>query len=513
MLEKFNIKDPSNESEVSYFYMSAAKFCQSQQNSYLRLKDNKYHIGIGTSSDNLVGLSNYDLSSPSIQYVEDTNYISNSPTNGTLVNNSYILLNRHNIKLLPSPYVGGDLLAFSNPGSSSSNASEIVEFEIKEIIWKYLYSEEERQVEHSKLILHYLAQSQQALSPAYKRRRGFVSYMIAEQQLTDLKYSQALVNYKTFLGILSTEKWFTNTIPILRKVMLCTYYLGYLTDFFSVALRLYAFSNQNFLSFYEKIELTTDILAAINSTKSKPISKCLLLDIDNNNSNTKQRVDDSGKGRSISFSESGGAPRDPPSLYGSASLNSHDGDKIEFQFPDNFRVNLLDFSHSDYTNNFNLFECDVKFSKFNCYVGEKVRVQLKVKSNFNCQMCFSELAVVFSKNILNKTFVDSNSSTSSNDNVSNGKIYGSALVLEHNAVLTLDFSIEITEACLPNISENAICVERLLFTYPAAADSDCASRAVIFEAPVNHPLFDSLRSSTATIRDVYSCLQCQQKPR
>lgn len=234
------VSNVSNEMDLVYFYLNAAKYTVKRETSFEKTKSN---LLSSKSSDALPAASQAEVTL-------STHYANNIIYKGIL--------------FLPPKYIGGSPLLLDPVMDSLMPGSE----DSHKLYASYLY-DQEYAVAHHELVVKYFHQALSSLStaPAAPRKRLVIYYQLADQYMQHSRPDLALVYLWHAMPLLHAERWEAIYLQVLKHILQCAMALGRMRDYFLAAVLLYHPPSQSqALTRYAHEDLHLNIFALIQHT-------------------------------------------------------------------------------------------------------------------------------------------------------------------------------------------------------------------------------------------------------
>lgn len=388
----------------------------------------------------------------------------------------------HGMNLVPPHYFGG----FPQLVDPVLDQVQSMTDDVRRLIRQYLI-DRESEVNHTEIILSLLRKALENVNPIHRRRRAHLRVLIAKQLMNMGQYDLASANLNPAIEFLGREKWAYCAIPVLRKKMSCSVYLGRPKEYIPAALMLYSIAASNYLSKHDREELHRDVISLITNTE-KPTEEYLL----------NMRKENSANRR--------GSYTKPPSNvglplraeYGIAAVEGH---PPEYFLPDGYVIDLME-------NASGLFDIHVQFSKKMIEVGHYVQACITVTSLFQGTLTFSEMAAYFTDDLIVHTFYHSDENIDSLENLgvsgqSNNtrtrnradssssvipegyNISEACLVFKSKVPVQFRFDMFIPESSLQNVGDVYVCLEKLVLTMRVALPIQTSGEEVSLEEDIS----------------------------
>lgn len=322
-------------------------------------------------------------------------------------------INAQSVVLSTSRFVGVSSSLYDPGLDKYYDASDLATKDLRIAHLIRMYVGEEQVLDHSALILGYLWQAQDKLSPQQVRARARVGTLVADHYMRTQRYDDALANYTDMTNLLSGEKWISTQLPGLKNKYHCEYVLGRTSQFVRTALSYYSLALQHdALSELEQESLTTSIFDMFGYQTSQHL-----------------------------FSD-----------FGQFSSLNHN---LKEELPDRFTV---DMSPSE-----PMFKFDVHFSKPSILLGESVTVRINIVSFFQRQIKLSELDFEFHASNGQSIVQQFRPRDSKSIGTDSAAIRTHSLELLPNSPTTFEFDILISDSYLDSVaaSEWGLCLERV----------------------------------------------------
>jgi hypothetical protein len=435
MLTRYNINSSFTDADKTYYYHNAALFSLKRQSSFATTKR--------TSR------------------MED----------------SYEKLaqNFHGMNLIPPHYFGGSPQLIDPVLDQMQRMTE----DVRRLVRQYLI-DRESEINHTEIILSLLRKALENVNPIHRRRRAHLRVLISKQLMNMGQYDLASANLNPAIEFLGREKWAYCAIPVLRKKMSCSIYLGRPKEYVPAALMLYSIAASNYLSKHDREELHRDVISIITNTE-KPTEDYL-------RTLRREASHPSSAARRGSYLPSSALGLPLRSEYGIAAVDGH---PPEYFLPDGYVIDLMDTASG-------LFEINVQFQKKMIEVGHYVQTCITVTSLFLGTLIFSEMSAHFTDDLIIQTFYQSdeytefldglddpptpvsrhstqtknsacartrNRADSSSSVIPEGyNLSDACLVFKSKQPVRFTFDMFIPESCLADASDVYVCLEKLVLT-------------------------------------------------
>jgi hypothetical protein len=443
MLTRYNINSSFTDADKTYYYHNAALFSLKRQSSFATTKRTS------RLEDSFEKLSQ----------------------------------NFHGMNLIPPHYFGGSPQLIDPVLDQVQRMTE----DVRRLVRQYLI-DKESEINHTEIILSLLRKALENVNPIHRRRRAHLRVLISKQLMNMGQYDLASANLNPAIEFLGREKWAYCAIPVLRKKMSCSIYLGRPKEYVPAALMLYSIAASNYLSKHDREELHRDVISIITNTE-KPTEDYLRT---LRRENTTPSSSAASRRASYLPPSSLGLPLRPE--YGIAAVDGH---PPEYFLPDGYVIDLMDTASG-------LFDIKVQFQKKTIEVGHYVQTCITVTSLFQGTLIFSEMSAHFTEDLIIQTFYQNDESTDSSstqqeeeeqeekgkeEKTKQHKKHNSAYVRTRNradssssvipegynlsdACLVFKskqpnqftFDMFIPESCLANANDVYVCLEKLVLT-------------------------------------------------
>jgi hypothetical protein len=448
MLTRYNINSSFTDADKTYYYHNAALYSLKRQSSFMTGKRNN------RNEDSYEKLSQ----------------------------------NFHGMNLIPAHYFGG-LPQLVDP---VLDQTQKITDDVRKLIRQYLI-DRESEINHTEIILSLLRKALENVNPIHRRRRAHLRVLISKQLMNMGSYDLASANLNPAIEFLGREKWAYCAIPVLRKKMSCSIYLGRPKEYIPAALMLYSIAASNYLNKYDREELHRDVISIITNTE-KPTEEYLKNIRKETSSSSLMR-----RGSSLAHSIVGLPLR---AEYGIAAVEGH---PPEYFLPDGYVIDLMD-------NASDLFEIKVQFQKKMIEVGHYIRTCFTVTSQFQGTLTFSEMAAHFTDDLIVQTFHQSDEYSSSleeeREMECTGQLLNSAksrsradssasvipegynmseacLVFKPKQPVQFTFDMFIPESSLINSPDVYVCLEKLIMTMRVALPLQTSGEEVALEEDIS----------------------------
>lgn len=429
MLTRYNINSSFTDADKTYYYHNAALFSLKRQSSF------------ATARRTMRAEDSYEKLSQ----------------------------NFHGMNLIPPHYFGGSPQLIDPVLDQVQRMTD----DVRRLVRQYLI-DKESEINHTEIILSLLRKALENVSPTHRRRRAHLRVLISKQLMNMGQYDLASANLNPAIEFLGREKWAYCAIPVLRKKMSCSIYLGRPKEYVPAALMLYSIAASNYLSKHDREELHRDVISIITNTE-KPTEDYLRT--------VRRESTSSSKKRSSYLPPSSlGLPLRPE--YGIAAVDGH---PPEYFLPDGYVIDLMDTASG-------LFDIKVQFQKKMIEVGHYVQTCITVTSLFQGTLIFSEMSAHFTDDLIIQTFYQSeedmelfngqeemtstkhlkknsafarsrNRADSSSSVIPEGyNLSDACLVFKSKQPNEFTFDMFIPESCLDNASDVYVCLEKLVLT-------------------------------------------------
>ncbi len=371
LLELYAVNDSLPDADRAYYYHNAARYSQKRQMSFEKMRK--------------------EIDS---QKVGELNC---SAESGTTRNKSNSASGRELYKgmvLMPPRFIGASsqildpVLDQLQPGSDESHR----------LFTEYSLDVEYR-VNHGAVVMGLLNLALERTNGNFKRRKGFILSLIAEQNIKEENYSLAMRHLCTASELLTSEGWVAPSVAVLGLIMKCAILLGRPLEFLNAALTLYANASHLFLSRYEIEDLHLNVMSLLEATLANTHDDC----------RSRPRISEDCfqynklcvRNKAAFLTSSFVSLIDRPE-YGSAVPEGDEAGTeerpVEFCLDEAHRV--VDMSGGK-----KMFQVDVSFSSATVELGQKLTVRLSLTSRFMDEMAFDEMRVFFTDGAIVKHFV------------------------------------------------------------------------------------------------------------
>eukprot|EP01034_Spumella_vulgaris_P021676 gene21676-27717_t len=370
LLELYAVNDSLPDADRAFYYHNAARYSQKRQMSFEKMRK---------EMDSQKGSS----STVSSEAAAATR---NSVTGRELY---------RGMVLMPPRFIGASsqildpVLDQLQPGSEES----------QRLFTEYSLDQEYR-INHGAVVMGLLTLALERTNGNFKRRKGFILSLIAEQNIKEENYSLAMRHLCTASELLTSEGWVAPSVAILGLIMKCAILLGRPLEYLNAALTLYANASHLFLSRYEIEDLHLNILSLLEATLANTNADCKARPLISEDCFQYNKL--CVRNKSAFLTSSFVSLIDRPE-YGSAAVEEEGADEsraVEFCLDEAHRV--VDMSAGK-----KMFHVDVAFSSATVELGQKLSVTLSLTSRFMDEMVFDEMRVHFTDGAIVKRFVGS----------------------------------------------------------------------------------------------------------
>jgi hypothetical protein len=374
LLELYAVNDSLPDADRAYYYHNAARYSQKRQMSFekMRKEIDLQSTGASTSAESTAVTRNK----------------SNSAGSGRELYKGMVLM--------PPRFIGASSQILDPVLDQLQPGSE----EAQRLFTEYSLDVEYR-VNHGAVVMGLLTLALERTNGNFKRRKGFILSLIAEQNIKEEDYALAMRHLCTASELLTSEGWVAPSVAILGLIMKCAILLGRPLEFLNAALTLYANASHLFLSRYEIEDLHLNVMSLLEATLANTHGDC----------RSRPRISEDCfqysrlcvRNKAAFLTSSFVSLIDRPE-YGSAVLREGDEGSGGEERPVEF---CLDEAHRvvDMSAGKKMFQVDVSFSSATVELGHKLTVRLSLTSRFMDEMAFDEMRVHFTDGAIVKHFV------------------------------------------------------------------------------------------------------------
>ncbi len=363
LLELYAVNDSLPDADRAYYYHNAARFSQKRQLSFEKMRGELEASGTGALSGEAARKSA-------------------SATAAAPGRETY-----KGMILMPPRFIGSAAQVLDPVLDQLQTGSE----DAQRLFTEYSL-EQELRVDHGAIVMGLLALALERVNPNFKRRKGFILSLIAEQNIKEENFGLALRHLCTASELLTSEGWVAPSVAVLGLIMKCAVLLGRPLEYLNAALTLYANASTLFLSRYEVEELHLNVASLLEASLANPHSHALSKPTIARDCFHLQKL---FVRHQSAFLTTSFVPLVDKPEYGSAPA---EGRPVEY---------CLDAAHCcvDMSLTKKMFHVGVWYESAVVELGQKLRVRLTLTSRFMDELAFDEMRVHFTDDAIVKRFL------------------------------------------------------------------------------------------------------------